>query len=67
MYNTESEFSVKINHKKVTLSKKGILSLAVECFACAYDEQKTSTTLFFRVESDAMEFVQILDLHSVES
>ena len=67
MYNTDNEFSVKVYHKKISLNKHGLFGLALECFSCAYSKEKTNTTFFFRVESDAMEFVEILQLHSVQS
>jgi hypothetical protein len=64
-YYTNSEFSVKIVHKKISLPPKGIFGLAIECNTCAYIKQARSTIYFFRVESDAMEFIDLLLLHCV--
>ena len=66
-HNTNAEFSVEIKYKKVTLSPTGIQCLAIECYASAYSSNKTSSTHYFRVESDAMEFVEIVNLHSVKN
>ena len=66
-YNTNAEFSVEVKYKKVTLSPIGIQCLAIECYASAYSNNKTSSTHYFRVESDAMEFVEIVNLHSVKN
>jgi len=60
----DSEFSVKIYNNKVTLSPSGIFALAIECYSSAYAHQQKHSTYYFRVESNAMEFVDILQLHA---
>ena len=60
----DSEFSVKIYNNKVTLSPNGIFALAIECYTSAYAHQQKHSTYYFRVESNAMEFAQILQLHA---
>lgn len=62
----DAEFNVKIQYNKVSLSKKGILGLSIECYSCAYTIYKLYSIHYFRVESDAMEFVDLLNLHSLK-
>jgi len=63
-HNTKSEFSVKIYNNRVTLKRNGIFALAIECYSSAYAHQQKHSTYYFRVESDAMEFAEILQLHA---
>ena len=63
-HNTKSEFSVKIYNNKVTLKPNGIFALAIECYSSAYAHKSKHSIYYFRVESDAMEFAEILQLHA---
>jgi hypothetical protein len=64
---TNAEFSVEVIYKKVSLKPNGIFGLAIECYSCAYQKAQSHSIHYFRVESDAMEFVDILQLHAKKS
>jgi len=66
-YDGSAEFNVKVIYKKVGLKPNGIFALAIECYSCAYEKAENHSIHYFRVESDAMEFVNILQLHAKKS
>jgi hypothetical protein len=66
-YDDSAEFHVKVIYKKVGLKPNGIFALAIECYSCAYEKAESHSIHYFRVESDAMEFVKILELHAKKS
>ena len=66
-YDGSAEFNVKVIYKKVGLKPNGIFGLAIECYSCAYEHSPSYSKYYFRVESDAMEFVKILQLHAKKS
>ena len=63
-HDDSAEFNVKVIYKKVGLKPNGIFALAIECYSCAYIKASSYSIHYFRVESDAMEFVNILQLHA---
>jgi len=60
----DSEFNVKIYNDRVTLKPNGIFAIAIECYTTAYAHKAKHSIYYFRVESNAMEFAQILQLHA---
>lgn len=58
-----TSFSVDIPYNKVTLPAIGIIGLGIECFSFSHKIKKKSIIVFFAVESDAMEFLDLLALH----
>jgi len=63
----EAPFSVTVHHKNIVIEDKTVFNLAIECYteAFARNPKKSQSTFWFRVESHAHEFADILRLHSI--
>ena len=63
----EAPFSVTVHHKNLVIEEKTIFNLALECYTEAFSRhpKKSQSIFWFRVESHAYEFADILKLHSI--
>lgn len=60
---SDKEYSVKVIRKNITLHKKSMLGLGVECYSHAYTSDKNSITFCFDDKANAEEFASIINLH----
>lgn len=58
-----SEFSVNVEYEKISIKKKTVLAIAIECNCHAYVSKRKSIKCLFKVESDAMDFSNIVSGH----
>jgi hypothetical protein len=56
-------FSVTVWYEKISIKKKTVLCLALECYSHAYISKRKCIQLLFNVESDAIEFYKIISEH----
>ena len=63
----EAPFSVTVHHENLVIEEKTVFNLAIECYTEAFARQpkKAQSIFWFRVESHAYEFADILKLHSI--
>lgn len=60
---SDREYSVKVLRKNITLNKKSMLGLGIECYSHAFSCDKTTITFCFEDKSNAEEFASIINLH----
>lgn len=58
-------FYVDVEYKKLSIKSKTIYCIALECFATEFDKKRTKSRYYFTVESNAIEFAKIINLHSL--
>ena len=63
MEDTTKQFIVNVVFAKTSLRSKTVNNIAHECYMTGYIKKQNNTKYYFNVESDAMEFVAILNLH----
>ena len=65
----EAPFSVTVHHNNIVIDYNTVLNIAIECYteAVARKPKKSQSIFWFRVESHAYEFTDILKLHSIEN
>lgn len=57
------EFSVTVEYSKVSIKKKTVLAIAIECYCHGYISKRKSMKCIFKVESDAIDFSKIISGH----
>ncbi len=58
-----SEFSVEVEYEKISIKKKTVLAIAIECNCHAYVSKRKNIKCIFKVESDAIDFSNIVSGH----
>lgn len=58
-----NQFSVEVVYEKVSIKKKTVLAIAIECNCHGYVSKRKSIKCVFKVESDAMDFSNIVSGH----
>jgi len=60
----EADVCLAVYMENILLSSNQLLHIAIECYAEAYKIQEKESRFWFRFESDASEFTDIVDSYS---